>query len=39
MAAGLPDGDGEGSQQFITDLSRNDVPVRRRLVQRSNNRL
>jgi len=34
MAARLPDGDEEGLQQFITDSSWDDVPVRRRLAWR-----
>ena len=34
MAAGLPDGDEQGLQQFICDSPWNDVPVRRRLARR-----
>jgi SRSO17 transposase len=34
MAARLPDGDGEGLQNFITDSPWDDVPVRRRLARR-----
>jgi len=34
MAARLPDGDGQGLQQFITDSPWDDMPVRRRLARR-----